>query len=163
MIAISVAIQKGWFAPKIQYITIFQTADGVHSGTGVVIAGLHAGSVEDVELLSENKIKITFTVLQKFAAHIRQDSKAQLIRPYIIGDRVLEVTVGSEKSPLVARNSLLPSVETLDLMSLLSDKKLSENMETITEIIDNLKVLVDAFADKSRTESFVRVVDKIEP
>lgn len=163
VIAISVAIQKGWFAPKIQYSTVFNSADGVHSGTGVQISGLRAGAVEDVELLAENKIKVTFTVLQKFTNHIRQDSKAQLIRPYIIGERVLEVTVGNEKSPLLLKNSVLPSTETLDLMSILSDKKLSENMETITELIDNIEVLVDAFANKSRTESFVRVVDKVEP
>ncbi len=163
VIAISVAIQKGWFAHKVQFSTVFESADSIHSGTGVQIAGLHAGAVEDVELLAEDKIKVSFSVLQKFAYHIRQDSKAQLIRPYIIGERVLEVTVGDDKVPILAENSLLPSIETLDLMSILSDKKLSENMATITEIIDNLKVLVNAFADKSRTESFVRVVDKVEP
>jgi phospholipid/cholesterol/gamma-HCH transport system substrate-binding protein len=162
-VAISVAIQKGWFAPKVQFSTVFKNADGVHSGTSVQIAGLHAGSVDDVELQAENKIKVSFTVLNKFAGHIRQDSKAQLVRPFIIGERVLEVTVGNNETPLLAENSLLPSSETLDLMTVLSDKKLSENMETVTEIIDNLKVLVNAFTDKGRTEGFIRVVDKIEP
>lgn len=162
-IAISVAVQKGWFAHKVQFSTIFENADGVHAGTGVQIAGLHAGSVEEVELKGENKIKVTFTVLQKFAGHIRQDSKAQLVRPFIIGERVLEITVGKDETPMLAENSLLPSYETLDLMTLLSDKKLSENMETMTEIIDNLKVLVNAFTDKRGTEDFIRIVNKIEP
>ena len=49
-IAISVAVQKGWFAHKVQFSTVFENAEGVHSGTGVQIAGLHAGSVEEVEL-----------------------------------------------------------------------------------------------------------------
>ncbi|MGZ5135947.1 MAG: MlaD family protein [Flavitalea sp.] len=162
-IAISVAVQKGWFAHKIQFSTVFENADGVHSGTAVQIAGLHAGSVEEVELKGENKIKVTFSVLQKFAEHIRQDSKAQLVRPFIIGERVLEVTVGKDETPMLAENSLLPSYETLDLMTLLSDKKLSENMGTMTEIIDNLKVLVSAFTDKRGTEDFIRIVNKIEP
>jgi hypothetical protein len=51
---------------------------------------VHAGSVEEVELKGENKVKVTFTVLQKFAEHIRQASKAQLVRPFIIGERVPE-------------------------------------------------------------------------
>lgn len=162
-IAISVAVQKGWFAHKAQFSTVFENADGVHSGTSVQIAGLRAGTVEDVELQAENKIKVTFEILEKFAGHVRQDSKAQLVRPFIIGERVLEITVGKDDVPLLAENSLLPSHETLDLMTILSDKKLNENMETMTEIIDNLKALMNALTDKSRTEGFVRIFDKIEP
>jgi phospholipid/cholesterol/gamma-HCH transport system substrate-binding protein len=162
-IAISVAIQKGWFAHKVQFSTVFESANGVHSGTVVQIAGLHAGSVEDVELQAEKKIKVTFTVLEKFAGHIRRDSKAQLVRPFIIGERVLEITVGNKEAPLLAENGLLPSHETLDLMTMLSDKKLSDNMDAMVGIVDNLKILVNAVTDKNRTEGFIRVVDKIEP
>jgi len=162
-IAISVAVQKGWFARKVQFSTVFENADGVHSGTGVQIAGLHAGSVEEVELKGENKIKVTFTVLQKFAEHIRQDSKAQLVRPFIIGERVLEITVGKDETPMLAENSLLLSYEALDLMTILSNKKLINNLESMTEIVDSLKVLLHAFSDKERTESIIRIFDKLEP
>ena len=162
-IAISVAVQKGWFAHKVQFSTVFESADGVHSGTVVQIAGLHAGSVEEVELKGENKIKVTFTVLQKFAEHIRQDSKAQLVRPFIIGERVLEVTVGKNDIPMLAENSLLPSCETLDLMTVLSNKKLINNMESMAEMVDNLKVLLHALSDQDRAKSIVRIFDKLEP
>jgi len=162
-IAISVAVQKGWFAHKVQFSTVFENADGVHSGTGVQIAGLHAGSVEEIELKEENKIKVTFTVLQKFAEHIRQDSKAQLVRPFIIGERVLEITVGKDETPMLAENSLLPSYEALDLMTILSNKKLINNLESMTEIVDSLKVLLHAFSDQDRAESIVRIFDKLEP
>lgn len=162
-VLISVAVQKGWFAQKVQFSTVFENADGIHSGTSVQISGLHAGSVEDVELLAENEIKVTFTILKKFASYIHQDSKAQLVRPFIIGDRVLKITVGKNETPLLAENSSLPSYETMDLMTILNDNKLGQNMETMAELIDNLKVLVNVFTDKSKAESFVRVFDKIEP
>jgi len=162
-IAISVAIQKGWLAHKVQFSTVFENADGVHSGTGVQIAGLHAGSVEEVELKGENKIKVTFSVLQKFAGHIRQDSKAQLVRPFIIGERVLEITVGKDDTPMLEENSVLPSYEALDLMTILSNKKLINNLESMTEIVDSLKVLSHAFSDKERAKSIVRIFDKLEP
>ena len=162
-LAISVAVQKGWFAHKVQFSTVFENADGVHSGTAVQIAGLHAGSVEEVELKGEKKIKVTFTVLQKFAEHIRQDSKTQLVRPFIIGERALEVTVGRDDTPMLAENSLLPSYETLDLMTLLSNKTLINNMESMAEIADKLKVLLLAFSDPDRAKSIVRIFDKLEP
>ncbi|MDD5319471.1 MAG: hypothetical protein PHD43_02430 [Methylococcales bacterium] len=38
-IAIFVAIQKGWFAQEVQFSTVFENAEGIHSGTKVQIAG----------------------------------------------------------------------------------------------------------------------------
>ena len=162
-IAFSVAIQKGWLAEKIRFSTVFENADGIHSGTRVQIAGLRAGSVEDVDLQQENKIKVTFTILKKFAAFIRQDSKAQLVRPFIIGERVLDISVGKDEATMLPENSLLPSNETIDFMTILSNKKLINNMEKMTEIIDNLKILVHAFSDKNRANSIVSIFDKLEP
>jgi phospholipid/cholesterol/gamma-HCH transport system substrate-binding protein len=162
-IAISVAVQKGWLAHKVQFSTVFENADGVHAGTGVQIAGLHAGSVEEVELKGENKIKVTFSVLQKFSDHIRQDSKAQLVRPFIIGERVLEITAGKDGTPMLEENSVLPSYEALDLMTILSNKKLINNVESVTEMAGNLKDLLHAFSDQERAKSIVRIFDKLEP
>lgn len=162
-IAIFVAIQKGWFAQEVQFSTVFENAEGIHSGTKVQIAGQRAGSVEDVDIQQENKIKVTFTVLKKFAEFIRQDSKVQLVRPFIVGERVLNITVGKNETPVLPENSLLPSSETIDFMTILGNKKLIANMEGMTEIVDNLKILVHAFSDKDRTKSIVRIFDKLEP
>lgn len=161
--AISVAMQRGWLAPKDQYHTSFENADGVHTGTSVQIAGIRAGSVEDVELGSDNKIHITFDVFKKFSDRIRQDSKAQLVRPFIIGDRVLEITVGKDNTPRIADNGSVESYETMDLMTIFSGRKLSDYLSTMAGLIDNLKILVNAFNDKTRTESFVKIFDQMEP
>jgi ABC-type transporter Mla subunit MlaD len=100
--ALSVAVKQGWFENKFKYQTVFNSADGIHSGTVVQMAGLRAGSVEEIELLGNNKIKVVFYVMGKFQNRIRSDSKTQLVRPFVIGDRVLEVSVGSDDGTLVS-------------------------------------------------------------
>ncbi|WP_413287686.1 MlaD family protein [Bdellovibrio sp. HCB337] len=161
--AVSVAIRQGWFATKIHYSTMFENADGIHPGTLVQMAGLRAGAVEDVELQQDNKIKVSFYVLGKFQPRIRQDSTTQLIRPFIIGDRVLEVTVGSEVSPLVPQHHTLASNETMDIMSLLSGKSLGTHLAKLSSTLENLSSMVQALTSKDRTQSLVRIFDRLDP
>lgn len=161
--AVSVAVKQGWFATKIYYSSTFENADGIHPGTVVQMAGLHAGAVDDVELQSDNKIKVNFYVLSKFQPRIRQDSTAQLIRPFIIGDRALEVSVGSEASPEVPQHEMIASNETLDIMSLLSGKSLGTHLAKLSSTLENLAHMVEALTDKDRTQSLVRIFDRLDP
>lgn len=161
--AVVVAVKRGWFSPQVQYVTSFESAEGVHSGTNVVIAGLRAGSVDDVELQEDNKIRVTLTVSKKFQDRIREDSVAQLIRPFVIGDRVLEISVGNPEKLPIDEHAFIPSAETVDMMTLFSGRKLGEYLSEMTEMISNLKSLAQAFTDKKRTVSLVKTFDQIEP
>jgi phospholipid/cholesterol/gamma-HCH transport system substrate-binding protein len=161
--AVSVAIKQGWFATKIHYSTTFEAADGIHPGTLVQMAGLRAGAVDDVELQADNKIKVTFYVLSKFQDRIREDSTTQLIRPFIIGDRVLEVTVGTEEAKVVPQHHTLASNETMDIMSLLSGKTLGTHLSKLGSTLENLSSMIQALTNKDRTQSLVRIFDRLDP
>lgn len=161
--ALSVAVKQGWFETKIMYQTVFENADSIHAGTLVQMAGLRAGSVEDIELLGDNKVKLTFYVLGKFRDRIKEDSRAQLVRPFVIGDRVLEITVGSDLSPVMKENAMIISEETIDLMTLMSGKKLGTSLAKISDLLANLQFVVEAFLDKNRTQSMIRIFDKLDP
>lgn len=161
--AVSVAVKQGWFEQKVYFSTHFKNADGVHPGTTVQMAGLRAGAVTDVELQSDNNIHVHFYVLGKFQYRIKEDSVAQLIRPFIIGDRVLEVTVGSEGLPELAQHKMLPSQETMDIMTLLSGKALGSHLERLSSTLENLSQMVAALTNKDRTQSLVRIFDRLDP
>ena len=162
MSLVGVAVKQGWFDSKVSYVTTFKSADGLHSGTVVQISGLRAGSVDDVDLTKDNQIEVKFTVLAKFADKIKTDSQAQLIRPFVIGDRVLEVTVGSPEMAVLEGNHI-KGHETVDLMSLLSGRGLGESMEAMNDMLGNLKTLATAFLDKDRTQGMIRMFDRIDP
>lgn len=161
--ALTVAVKQGWFEKKVYFTTTFESADGLHQGSTVLMAGLKAGSVENVELLSNNQIKVNFYILGRFQKRIKEDSQTQLVRPFIIGDRILEVTVGSEESPLALEHSQIKSQETMDLMTLISGKNLNGYFSRVSGLIENLSVLVDAFANKKRAETVVSIFDKLDP
>lgn len=163
VVAVSVAIKQGWFEDKVYFQTFFENADGLHEGTVVQMAGLRAGSVSEVQLEADNKIRVTFYVLGKFRDKVKDDSKAQLIRPFLIGDRLMDVTVGSTESKMLAENALIPSEEASDVMSLLSGKKLGSYMAKTGQLLENLKVVMEAFLSKDRTQNMIKIFDKLNP
>lgn len=161
--AIGVAVKQGWFETKTYYTTTFENADGVHQGTVVQMAGLRAGAVEDVELLADNRIQVKFYVLGKFTNRVRQDSVAQLIRPFIIGERLLDLSVGTETAAPLAQGEPVLSTEALDLMSIISGKKMNQYFSKVGGLLENIEVLLNAFKDKGRAETIVRIFDRLDP
>ena len=83
-----VAIKKGWFTKKIHFETNLDNAEGIHPGTVVQMSGLRAGDVTEIELLNTERVRIKFKVLEHFAARVRKDSYVQVIRPFVIGEKV---------------------------------------------------------------------------
>lgn len=161
--ALSAAIKQGWFEPKVRYTTTFENADGIHQGTLVQMSGLRAGAVETVELESDNRVRVGFYVLGKFQNRIRENSTVQLIRPFIIGERVLDLSVGTEQFEVIPAQSAVKSLETVDLMTLMSGKNMNSYLSKLGGILESMQVIMDAFADKSRAESLVRVIDRLDP
>ena len=163
MFLFSLAIKQGWFERKIAYITHFETADGVHPGTQVQISGLRVGTVTDVELRPDNKIEVNFEVISKFQVRIREDSVVELVRPFVIGDRILDITVGSEQAKILPEHSVIKSKENTDLLSVLSGKKLGPYLAMLGSLVENVKFLAESLLEKGRTEAMVRMFDRLDP
>lgn len=157
------AIQKGWFETKIPYQTLVTSADGLFEGTPVKISGLRAGEVTSVELQSASEVVIHFEIYEKFQEHIRQDSVAQVIRPFIIGDKAIEISVGSKEAPAIVAGGTLISAASFDMMDLVSGRKLGPFLGSLEGLMENLSTLAKAFADPKRTQAMIRVFDKVEP
>lgn len=161
--ALSAAVKQGWFEPKVHYVASFENADGIHQGTLVQMSGLRAGAVDSVDLESNKQIRVGFYVLGKFQNRIRENSTVQLVRPFIIGERVLELSVGDDQFPAIPAQGSIKSLETLDLMTLVSGKTMNTYITKLGGIMENMKVILEAFADKNRAESIVRVIDRLDP
>lgn len=158
-----VAIKKGWFSSKIHFSTTLKSAEGLHSGTPVHVAGLRAGSVNDVELISAEEVKVHFEVLEKFKSNIRENSELRVVRPFIIGEKVLEISVGDKSLNMLQAGAEIGSVESFDIMEVLSGRKMGPLLGSLEQLTSNLKILLQAFADPKRTEALVKMFDRLDP
>jgi phospholipid/cholesterol/gamma-HCH transport system substrate-binding protein len=108
------------FEKKLKLRTRFDTADGLHPGANVQLAGVSIGKVDDVNLLPPEspegeRIEAIITVARELDKRpmtelIRTDSKAQLVATSILGnDKMINITPGTSKGSPVDENALLPS------------------------------------------------------
>lgn len=160
---ILVAIKQGWFSARHTFRTTFAHGDGLHSGTQVQIAGLKAGRIDDVYLSDDNIIEVVLSVRGQFKTRIRQDSLARVVRPFVIGDKVVQITVGSANSPMVKDGNYITSEETMDIMDLIGGGKLGPYLETIDSLLGNLKFVAEAFADPKRSKLLIGMFDEMLP
>ncbi len=160
---IGIAVKNGWFAMKVKYATEIESADGVHAGTIVQISGLRVGAVTNVELQSNDRVKVEFQVLEKFAHKIRTDSAVQMYRPFILSDKVLDISVGSEEAEQMKVGALLPTHASSDIMDMLSGRKMGMIMSSFDNLASSLKIVGTAFSNPERTRSLVEMMDNLKP
>ncbi|GAB89615.1 MCE family protein [Gordonia rhizosphera] len=75
-----------------QYRAVFTDVSGLRSGDSVRIAGVRVGSVDDVELGDDNRVRVDFDVDK--AVGLRTGTGAAVRYLNLVGDRYLELTEG---------------------------------------------------------------------
>lgn len=123
---------SGSFNPFERKVTLrarFVSADGLHSGSDVQLAGVSVGKVQSVSLLPPGteegeRIEATFAVVQNFENKpitelIRTDSTANLVATSVLGnDKLINITPGTPKGYPVEPNALLQSKAEVSLTQL---------------------------------------------
>ncbi|MBK7891376.1 MAG: MCE family protein [Bdellovibrionales bacterium] len=127
-IGVAVAVKKGLFEPKIELETSLRSADGIREGTLVSMQGLRIGSVTAVELMSASEVRVRFKMERRYGDKVRADSVVRVLRPFVIGEKILDVSIGAPEALALAEGAKLPSEPTTDIMDLVSGKTLGPSL-----------------------------------
>jgi len=133
------------WAPKDPYRTAFYDVAGLKPGAPVRMGGLDIGSVTSVGHdgnIGDTRIFVAMSITKSEAPRIRSDSVARVVNKGLLGDKMIELTVGSPDKPNVPPRSLLPSEEPADVFT--SARHVAEATE---RAIENLKPLSEALGD----------------
>jgi phospholipid/cholesterol/gamma-HCH transport system substrate-binding protein len=92
------------FTHRVHLHTSFDNSSGLVVGTPVRLAGVDVGIVESIRFdsdLRQKKVRIALAVDRRYLGRIREDSVARLASKGLLGDMIINISVGSaEAAPL---------------------------------------------------------------
>jgi phospholipid/cholesterol/gamma-HCH transport system substrate-binding protein len=109
--------QARYFERKYDLAAEFNEVGGLIEGATVRLAGVQIGRVTAVSLPSEpgGKVTVTLTIAKRFANRIRRDSEARIVTQGLLGDKLVEITIGSMAAPAMPPGGQLATREPFEM------------------------------------------------
>jgi phospholipid/cholesterol/gamma-HCH transport system substrate-binding protein len=140
--------ERKLFESKLEYGAKFEEVQGLRRGSPVRMGGVDIGSVTDVAYpvaAEDKRIVVKMSIVRDESRRIRQDSVATIEGKGLLGDKMLVITVGSQKVPAIPVGGEIPSKDGDDLTALMG--KLGAITGQVEKVVTNLEKTTSSLAD----------------
>lgn len=95
--------KSGFFLARARYHARFPNSQGLVNGNQVRLAGVTVGAVTDVDVPAApgENLRVRFDIERRYQNLVRTDSRVEIKTIGLLGDKYLEVSVGSPKNPVL--------------------------------------------------------------
>lgn len=129
-----------------RYIVYFTDVDGLTIDSPVRLGGLLVGSVEEITFspeLKDTRVRVELKVSRDFSSRVRSDSIARVASRGVLGDKTVDISLGSEGGQAVASGGELKAGAGGDITSVL--KASGAVVDNIVTISNDIRVAIAAF------------------
>jgi len=164
--------QRDAFKSKLTYFSRLESAEGLRRGSPVYVAGVRAGSVVDVHLDDEGVVVVTFDVVESTSRLLRgapdsphpstvpqgkpRGSMTSIGGQGLLGDKMLEITVGSPSLPLWPNEEPLPARSSSNLFA-----EAEKAMNEVRTTAENLRRVTDPLAEGEFGEDLAAIAKNV--
>jgi len=106
--------QKNMFDPVFGITSDFYNVSGLQVGNNVRFSGITVGTVDNISIIDDSTVRVDMLVKKSVQPFIKKDSKVAIGSEGIIGDRLVIITQGGEKSPTAKDGQYLASKEPVE-------------------------------------------------
>jgi len=142
-----IAQGKDWFKKHEQYHTFFKEGYNLSPGSKVTLYHTKVGKVVKVRLTEDNRVRVDWKILGKYASKMKEDTIATVESPTIIGSEYIAILPGTTQSPLLPPGAEIMSTEKKALSDYMKEFKVEEKIEIFTGIMKNIKEITDRLKD----------------
>jgi phospholipid/cholesterol/gamma-HCH transport system substrate-binding protein len=134
----------------------FDNVAGLLAGSPVQVAGVKVGQIAAIDL-EGNRAKVKLAIFKRFTVHA--DGKAAIRSLGILGDKYIELTLGSATSPeLVGGDTILITLTGSDLDSLV--QTLSDILKDVKSVTASLNAVLGGEPGQQRLDNIMNQIAK---
>ena len=135
--------QARYFERKYDLVAEFTEVGGLIEGATVRLAGVQIGRVTNVALAptAGGKVRVTLTIARRFSDRIRQSSEARIVTQGLLGDKLVEITMGMPDSRPLEPGSTLRSREPFEVGRMFAEG--TDALSAINTLVLSLQASLD--------------------
>lgn len=157
---VSLSTRSGVWAPRYRLVAFFDNVQGLIAGAPVWLAGRPVGRVESVSFgvrpEGEPALQVVMQIDRDVSDRIRSDSVATIGTIGLLGDRYVEVSIGTAEGRPLADGEQLATITRLDLGSVMA--KGTQALDSISILAANLNEVVEGFGKEGGGETLASSV-----
>jgi len=140
-VVIIVGRRTQFFQDRYPLEAVFRNVQGLRAEAPVRIAGVTAGNVKTINITEStagSQVTVALEIYEKYAPHIRTDSLASIRTLGPLGDKYIEVSIGSKSKEQLRRGQRIFTTEPLDLYETVEKFHVAaEGMTQLTGSLDD--------------------------
>jgi phospholipid/cholesterol/gamma-HCH transport system substrate-binding protein len=136
------------FDRQVSYHMYFENVEGLKIDSPVWVGGLEVGRVSGIDFLSDvedPRIDVKIELARRFSNRVRADSVARITGRGVLGDKAIDISMGSAKTPAIPPGGEIQIGSSGELTTLL--KNGGEVLENAVAITKDLRRTVAAYSD----------------
>ena len=141
------------FEPRFTISAEFTEVGGLVEGATVRLAGVQIGRVSGVHLPAEpgGKVQVDMSIAKQFGDRVRRDSVARIETQGLLGDKIIEITVGTTRATPVQPGDIIASTDPFDI---------GRVMNQSAQVVKSVSALADSLRETAQTLNQSGVIEE---
>jgi phospholipid/cholesterol/gamma-HCH transport system substrate-binding protein len=167
---LSLSSQRGIWTPRYRLVGYYENVGGLVSGAEARLAGTRVGRVESVTLSSRSDgrpaVRVVLQLDRAVADRIRGDSEASIATAGLLGDQLVEISMGTDATQPLVDGAEIRTLSPFDLGVMIS--RGSEALDSIRNLARNLDAVVgdvrESMGERRISDTFgalAEIVDEV--
>ena len=160
---LSLSSQQGVWTDRYHLVAYYENVQGLIPNAPVRLAGTPVGRIESVELGTRDSgipaVVVRLQVDRAVQDRIRQDSRASIGTIGLLGDRYVEVSLGTPLAPALGEGDEIATANPIDINQVIDKGALA--LESVAELARNLNEVVEEFDKNSGGRGLAASIDAV--
>ncbi len=132
---------KNMFGDTFTVYGTFNTVGGLKEGNNIRFAGINAGTVKKITILSDTLVRVDMILESKIKPFIKKTALATIGSDGLMGDKLIMITVGEPTTALLQDGEQIKTANPVDFDKTIARiTKVAENAEVLSGSLANISV-----------------------